>query len=184
MLTQLKQAILCFLVLTFLTGVGYPLLVTAVAQVVFNNKANGSLLTDNKGSSLIGQSFDDPKYFWGRLSGCNYNAAASSGTNFAMTNAALLDAAKTRIEVLKQSDPTNTSPIPVDLVTASGSGLDPHISVEAARYQADRVARVRGVGRDTVDQMIHDSTDQPLLGFIGESRVNVVLLNRALDERR
>ncbi len=183
MLTQLKNAIVCFVILTVLTGVAYPLIVTAVAQVAFKHQASGSLLEDGKGSSLIGQNFDDPRYFWGRLSGAGYNAAASSGTNFAMTNPALIDAARARIDALKQADPTNAAPIPVDLVTASGSGLDPHISLAAARYQLPRVARARGLADSDVERLVAQHTERRLLGVLGEERVNVVLLNRTLDLR-
>lgn len=183
MLTQLRQALVALLVFTAIIGIAYPLAVTGIAQLVFPNQANGSLLPGGRGSSLIGQSFDDPKYFWTRLSGCAYNAAASSGTNYAMTNPALIDAAKARINALRAADPGNISAIPVDLVTASGSGLDPHISLSAARYQTARVARARGVAISDVERIVAQHAEQPLLGFLGEPRVNVVLLNHSLDLR-
>jgi len=183
MLTQLRNTVVALVVLTILTGIAYPLLVTAIVQIAFNNQSNGSLLVDGKGSALIGQNFHDPGHFWGRLSGAGYDAAASSATNFAMTNPAIVDAAKARIEALKQADPGNTSAIPVDLVTASGSGLDPHISVEAARYQAARVARVRGIDQPTINKLIDDHIERATFGLLGEPRVNVVLLNRAMDLR-
>ncbi len=150
MRAQIRPALMAILIFTLLTGVIYPLVVTGIAQLVFPHQANGSLIVNNGqavGSELIGQPFDDPKYFWGRLSATSpfpYNAAASSGSNLGPTNPALLDAVKARIAALKAADPTNTQPIPVDLVTASGSGLDPDISVAAALYQVPRVARARG----------------------------------------
>lgn len=181
MLIELKNAIVALLVMTVITGIIYPLSVTGIAQVVFNKKANGSLIEGNNGSELIGQTFDDPKYFWGRLSGCGYNAGASSGTNYSMLNPALIDAAKTRIAALKNADPNDAAPIPVDLVTASGSGLDPHISVSAARYQAARVARVRNIDLKRIEDLIAARTEHPTFGVLGAPRVNVVMLNRSLD---
>ena len=187
MLKQLRPAIASFLVLSVITGLVYPFVVTGVAQAVFPRQANGSLIVkDGKvvGSALIGQPFDDPKYFWGRLSATSpfaYNAALSSGSNLGPTNRALIDEVKARIDALHAADPGNIAPIPVDLVTSSGSGLDPHISIAAALYQVPRVARARGLGQDTVHAMVDHYTEGRQFGFLGEPRVNVLLLNRALD---
>jgi K+-transporting ATPase ATPase C chain len=170
-----------------MTGLIYPLVVTGLAQLVFPRQANGSLITQNGqtvGSTLIGQSFDDPKYFWGRLSATGpfpYNAAASSGSNLGPTNPALLDAVKARIAALQAADPSNTQLIPVDLVTASGSGLDPDISVAAALYQIPRVARLRGLSESAVRTLVDKYTTGRQFGFLGEPRVNVLKLNLALD---
>ncbi len=183
----LRPAAILFLLLTLLTGLIYPLLITALAQVIFPYQANGSLITQNGqvvGSALIGQQFDAPKYFWGRLSasgGQPYNAAASSGSNLGPTNPALIALVSARIAALKAADPNNSLPIPVDLVTASGSGLDPEISIAAARYQAARVARVRGLALDRVETLIDQYTTGRTLNFLGEPRVNVLKLNLALD---
>jgi K+-transporting ATPase ATPase C chain len=183
-----------FALLTLITGVFYPLFVTGVAQVLFPHQANGSiLLRDGRavGSELIGQSFDDPRYFWGRLSATGafpyhaFNAetlTASSGSNYGPLNPALMEAAQARIEALRAADPENAAPIPVDLVTASGSGLDPHISPAAALYQVPRVARARGLGESTVRALVNEHTEGRQFGFLGEPRVNVLLLNLALDE--
>ena len=187
MLKQLKIALLLFGFLTILTGLLYPTLITAIAQVIFPNQANGSLITQNGqvvGSSLIGQQFDDPKYFWGRISATGdhpYNAAISGGSNLGPTNPALLKQVSDRIAALQAADPGNTQPIPVDLVTASGSGLDPDISIAAARYQAARVARLRNLSADKVNALIDQYTTGRTLGFMGEPRVNVLNLNLALD---
>jgi K+-transporting ATPase ATPase C chain len=187
MLIQLKRAIVCFLVLTLITGVLYPLAVTAVAQILFPRQANGSLLIAGgqvAGSTLIGQPFDQPRYFWGRLSATSpfpYNAAASGGSNLGPTNGALLDEAQARIQALRAADPGNTTRIPVDLVTSSASGLDPHISPAAAEYQVPRVARARGIPEATVRQLVARFTQGRQLGLLGEPRVNVLELNRALD---
>jgi K+-transporting ATPase KdpC subunit len=187
MRSQIRPALMLLLTFTVLTGLIYPLVVTGLAQLVFPRQANGSLIVQNGqavGSTLIGQPFDDPQYFWGRLSATRpypYNAASSSGSNLGPSNPALLDQVKARIAALKAADPTNTQPIPVDLVTSSGSGLDPDISVAAALYQLPRVARLRGLSesalRSLVDQYIQGRT----LGFLGEPRVNVLELNLALD---
>jgi K+-transporting ATPase ATPase C chain len=165
----------------------YPLAVTAVAQIVFPNQSNGSLIVKDGqilGSSLIGQPFDDPKYFWGRLSATSpfpYNAGASSGSNLGPLNDTLTDAARARINALQQADAQNTAPIPIDLVTASGSGLDPHISIAAARYQVSRVARIRGMSEVQVQALVSRFTEDRQFGILGEPRVNVLLLNLALD---
>jgi K+-transporting ATPase ATPase C chain len=167
----------------------YPLTVTGLAQLVFPQQANGSLIVrDGKviGSELIGQYFDDPKYFWGRPSATSpfpYNAAASSGSNLGPTNPALIEAVKIRVAALRAADPDNEAPVPVDLVTASGSGLDPHITPAAALYQAHRVARLRGLEENQVKDLVARSTEGRQFGFLGEPRVNVLKLNLALDER-
>lgn len=187
MRSLIRPALILLLVFTVLTGLVYPLVVTAISQVVFPAQANGSLIVHNGqtvGSTLIGQQFDAPKYFWGRLSATGpypYNAAASSGSNLGPTNPALLDEAKARIAALKAADPTNTQPIPVDLVTSSGSGLDPDISVAAALYQVPRVARLRGMTESAVLALVNQFTQGRTLGFLGEPRVNVLQLNLALD---
>jgi K+-transporting ATPase ATPase C chain len=172
---------------TLLTGVLYPLLVTAVAQTFFPHRANGSLIEREGivvGSELIGQSFDDPAYFWGRPSLTQlypYNGAASAGSTIAPSNPELIDRIAARIEALEAADPTNTQPIPVDLVTASGSGLDPHISLAAAEYQIERVARVRGLATAVVRQLVEEHAEGRTFGLWGEPRVNVLRLNQALD---
>jgi K+-transporting ATPase ATPase C chain len=187
MLKELKPALLMLLVLTIITGAAYPALVTGIAQLLFKSEANGSLIErDGKvvGSKLVGQPFSDPKYFWGRPSATApmpYNAGASGGSNQGPLNPALEDAVKGRIETLKAADPTQTAPIPVDLVTASGSGLDPHISPAAAQWQAPRVARLRGLPIEEVQRLIDAHTEGRQFGFFGEPRVNVLLLNLALD---
>ena len=184
---HLRVSIIVLLLMTALTGILYPLAVTGIAQLIFPAKANGSLIVQNGrklGSKLIGQPFSDPKYFWSRLSATSpfqYNAASSSGSNYGPLNPALVDAAKKRIQDLKNADPQNNQPIPVDLVTASDNGLDPHISVAAAEYQVDRVARARKLNALQVTELVNKNTDGRLLGFIGEPRVNVLLLNLALD---
>lgn len=182
----LRPAISVFVLLAALTGIVYPLAVTGVAQTLFPAKANGSLLSQNGrvvGSELIGQNFSDPKNFWGRLSATApmpYNAAASSGSNFGPLNPALTEAAKARLDLLKAADPENALPVPVDLVTASASGLDPHISAAAAYYQAARVARLRGVPLAHIEALIAQRVETPLWGVLGEPRVNVLKLNLAL----
>lgn len=184
MTSQLRPAFVLLLVLTLITGVIYPLVVTGIAQVMFPHQANGSLIViDGKtyGSELIGQSFDDPRYFWGRPSAVGYNAAASSGSNYGPLNPALMDVVQARIDALKAADPDNTLPIPVDLVTASGSGLDPHISVAAALYQVHRVATARGLSKAVVNSLVEKYTTGRQFGFLGEPTVNVLELNLALD---
>jgi K+-transporting ATPase ATPase C chain len=188
MVKTLKISLVVFALMTFLTGVAYPVLVTVASQLIFPHQANGSLIKQNGqvvGSELIGQQFDQPGYFWGRLSatgGQSYNAAASSGSNYGPLNANLEQQAKDRIAALKSGDPQNSLPIPVDLVTASGSGLDPHISVAAAQYQAGRVALARGMTVENIQDLIDQNTTGRFLGLIGEPRVNVLTLNLALDE--
>ena len=186
----LRPALVLFVVLTLITGVLYPLAVTGAAQAAFPSQAAGSLVVrDGKaiGSTLIGQAFNDPKHFWGRPSATApdaYNAAASGGANQGPLNPALVDAVKGRIEALRAADPGNTAPVPVDLVTASASGLDPHITPAAARYQAARVARARNLPADQVEQIVAQHTEAPLWGLLGEPRVNVLALNLALDALR
>lgn len=186
-LKQLKSAFLIFLLLTVITGIIYPFVITAVAQVFFHHQANGSIIfKDGKpiGSCLIGQSFEDPKYFWGRLSATSpaaYDASASSGSNFGPLNVALRQKVDARVKSLQSADPGNKSPIPVDLVTASASGLDPHISIAAAMYQVPRVARLRGIPLEKVVEIVRENTQGRLLGVIGEPVVNVLQLNMALD---
>jgi len=183
----IRPAIVLLVLLSLLTGVAYPLAVTAVAQTVFPAQANGSLLKiDGQvvGSALIGQPFDDPRYFWGRLSATGpapYNGAGSSGSNYGPLSDALIQAVRGRIEALKKADPHNALPIPVDLVTASASGLDPHISPAAAAYQAARVARARGLPEASVRKLVAEHTRGRSLGFLGEPVVEVLALNLALD---
>jgi K+-transporting ATPase ATPase C chain len=187
MFAQLKNAALMLIALSVLTGIVYPLVVTGIAQAAFSNQANGSLIErDGKavGSALIGQPFSDPKYFWSRPSATGpvpYNAGASSGSNQGPLHPALAEAVKARIEALQQADPDNQTPVPVDLITASSSGLDPHISPAAAEYQAARVARTRGLSADQVRGLVAEHTEGRQLGFLGEPRVNVLKLNLALD---
>jgi K+-transporting ATPase ATPase C chain len=186
----LRPALVLFAVLTALTGVVYPLVVTGIGQMAFHDQAAGSLiLRDGKpvGSSLIGQNFSDPKYVWGRPSATGpmaYNASSSSGSNQGPLNLALADAVKGRVEALRAADPGNNAPVPVDLVTASGSGLDPHISVAGAQFQAARVAKARGLPLAQVQQLIEKHSAGRLLGFLGEPRVNVLQLNLSLDAAR
>jgi K+-transporting ATPase ATPase C chain len=183
----LRPAIVLFVVLSALTGGAYPLAVTVIAKAVFPVQAAGSLIESGGrpvGSALIGQNFADPKNFWGRPSATSpsaNNASASGGSNLGPLNPALIDAVKARIAALHAADPGNTLPIPVDLVTASASGLDPDISVAAARYQVARVARARGLGVAQVEALIAQHSEGALLGFIGEPRVNVLALNLALN---
>ena len=190
MKTILRPALVLFAVLTLLTGVAYPLVVTGAAQALFPDQASGSLILREGqpvGSTLIGQNFSDPKHFWGRPSATGpmpNNAAGSSGSNQGPNHPALLDAVKGRIEALKAADPGNTAQVPVDLVTASASGLDPHISPAAARYQAGRVAAARGLAPAQVLALVDQHTETPWLGLLGEPRVHVLALNLALAALR
>jgi K+-transporting ATPase ATPase C chain len=185
---HIVTSILAVLIFTVITGLLYPLLVTGIAQVAFPSKSNGSMLKRNGvvvGSELIGQPFSDPKYFWSRPSATSpfpYNAASSGGSNYGPTNPALLDEVNGRIADLKKVDSLNVLPIPIDIVTSSGSGLDPDISVAAAAYQVSRVARVRSLSEDRVRALVEASTVGRTLGILGEPRVNVLNLNLALDE--
>lgn len=188
MIKHLKPAIILFVLLSVLTGVIYPAVVTGLAQLLFPRQANGSLTTDaggkTTGSSLIGQPFGSPGHFWGRPSATGpfpYNAGASSGSNLGPTNPALVDAVKARIEALKAADPGNKAPIPVDLVTASGSGLDPHISPATADYQINRVAKARNMPVEKLRALVDANTESRQWGLFGEPRVNVLTLNLALD---
>lgn len=184
---MLRASVLLFLLLSAITGLLYPLLVTGAAQALFPQQASGSLIVrDGRpvGSALIGQTFSDPGYFWSRPSATGpgpYNGAASGGSNLGPSSAALQTAVRDRIAALRAADPGNTSPAPVDLVTASASGLDPHISPAAAAYQLQRVARARGLDADRVRALVEAHTEQPWLGLFGEARVNVLALNLALD---
>jgi K+-transporting ATPase ATPase C chain len=186
----LRPTLVMFAVLTALVGLAYPGAVTGIAQAVFPAQANGSIVVrDGKavGSALIGQNFSDPKHFWGRPSATSpmpYNAANSGGSNLGPLNPALVDAVKGRIEALRTADPGNAAPVPVDLVTASGSGVDPHISPAAARYQVGRVARARGLPQDQVAALVEQHVQGPWLPLVGEPVVNVLRLNLALDALR
>ena len=181
------QAFRVLLVLTAVTGVAYPLLVTGIAQLVFPEQANGSLIQSGDkvvGSALIGQPFSDPKYFWSRPSATSpmpYNGGASSGSNQGPTNPALKEAVEGRVKAVREAGADRKQPVPVDLVTASGSGLDPHISPAAAEYQVARVAKVRNMPEDLVRKLVAENTDPRQLGIMGEPRVNVLKLNLALD---
>lgn len=183
-----RPAIVSLVLFTGLCGVIYPLFSTIALQTLFASQSQGSLMVDKAGkilgSELIGQNFSDPKYFWGRLSATGpyaYNASSSSGSNLGSNNPALMDAVKGRVEALRAADPTNTKPIPVDLVTASGSGLDPHISPAAVEYQLGRVARARGIGEPVLRQLISQYSEGRQFGILGEPTVNVLKLNLALD---
>ena len=187
MIKHLKPAVLLFVILTVLTGVIYPAIVTGLAHLLFPHQATGSLITNSEGKSigsrLIGQPFSSPGHFWGRPSATGpfpYNAGASSGSNLGPTNPALLDAVKTRIQTLKAADPDNQAPIPVDLITASGSGLDPHISPAAAEYQINRVAKARNLDLQKLHDLIDANTESRQWWLFGEPRVNVLTLNLAL----
>lgn len=188
MTSFLRPALVLFVLLSLITGLLYPLAVTGVAQLAFPQAANGSLVVKNGqpvGSELIGQAFSDPRSFWSRPSATSpmpYNAANSAGSNQGPMNPALTDAVKARIAALRAADPGNTAPVPVDLVTASASGLDPHISRAAADYQVARVARMRGLPEAQVRALVAQYTEGPALGFIGEARVPVLRLNLALDD--
>ena len=190
MIGKLRPVIMVFIMLSILTGLIYPLIVTGVAQWVFPEKASGSLIRKDgrpAGSALIGQPFDDPKYFWGRLSATPdfpYNSASSSGSNLGPSNPALMKAVKARLEALQKADPGNQSSVPIDLVTSSGSGLDPHISPAAAFYQVARVAHTRGFPKDEVRRLVDQCTESRQWGFLGEPRVNVLRLNLALDRQQ
>ena len=187
---HIRPAILIFVSLTIITGVLYPLFVTGIAQLFFHNKANGSLVYRNGkpvGSSLIGQPFDDPMYFWGRLSATSpvpFNSASSSGSNLGPSNPALVKAAQARIKALKTVDPENENPIPIDLVTSSASGLDPHISLASAYYQIPRIARLRGLPQNMIEDIVRKHTTDRLLGIIGEPVVNVLEVNLELGKHK
>jgi K+-transporting ATPase ATPase C chain len=187
-LKLIRQSLLVFVALTLVTGVAYPLLMTVVAQGLFSHQANGSLMERDGtvvGSELIGQQFDDPRYFWGRPSATGptpYNAAASTGSNYGPTNPAQLDAVKARVENFKKKQPDQTAPVPVELVTASGSGLDPHIGPAAAEYQIARVAKARGLSASQLRELVDRHVEGRTFGLLGEPRVNVLQLNMALDE--
>lgn len=187
MLEQIRPALVSFVLLTVMTGVFYPAAVTGAAGLFFKRQAEGSLMSRAEkvvGSALIGQPFDDPRYFWGRPSAAApaFNGAASSGSNYGPLHADFLAAVEVRVQALKAADPQNAAPVPVDLVTASGSGLDPHISLAGARYQAPRIARLRGIPVGNVQEIIRRNTQGRLLGIIGEPVVNVLKANLALDE--
>jgi potassium-transporting ATPase KdpC subunit len=189
MRAQLRAAIAALAVLTVVTGIIYPLIVTGIAQTVFPSQANGSLIVKDGrpvGSALIGQPFDDPRYFWSRPSATSPfpdNAGSSAGSNLSPTNPDLVKAVQGRVDALRAADPGNTAPVPVDLVTASGSGLDPDISPAAALYQVPRVARARGLDAERVRELVARHTVGRFLGVLGEPRVNVLALNLALDGR-
>lgn len=184
-LQSLRISAVMFISMTLLLGAAYPALTTGIIQGLFPDKAAGSFVKDSDGkivgSALIGQNFTRPEYFWGRLSAAGYNAAASSGSNFGVNNTALHDAAQARIEALKAADPQNKMPIPVDLVTASASGLDPHISLAAAEYQARRVAKARNLSYEVVKEIVSRHAQNRQLGILGEPVVNVLTLNLDLD---
>jgi K+-transporting ATPase ATPase C chain len=190
MFQMIRASCVMLILLTVVTGVLYPAVVTAIAALAFPNQRAGSIImADGKpvGSRLIGQPFDDPKYFWGRPSATSpvpYNAAASSGSNLGPLNPALAEAVKARVEALRKHAPGEDRPIPVDLVTASGSGLDPHISIAAAEYQIPRVARARGLREEQVRALVVAHTLGRQLGVLGESRVEVLPLNLALDNAK
>jgi potassium-transporting ATPase KdpC subunit len=184
---HIRPALAMLVIWTVLTGLVYPLAVTSLAQLLFPHQANGSLVVRNGqviGSELIGQYFDQPKYFWSRPSATSpfpYNAAASSGSNLGPTNPALIEAVKGKVAALRAAEPANDNPIPVDLVTASGSGLDPHISIAAAAFQVRRVARARGLEEGAVERLVMQCIEGRQFALLGESRVNVLKLNLALD---
>lgn len=187
MIQHIKPALFMLLFFTVLTGIAYPLLVTFGAQILFPAQANGSLIVSGKqtlGSELIGQAFTRPDYFWGRPSATSpsdYNAAASSGSNLGAINPALVDAVKSRIAALQAVAPDNKAPVPVDLITTSSSGLDPHISPAAAYYQVNRIAKLRQMDQNKLQELVRSHTENRQLGVLGEPRVNVLKLNLALD---
>ena len=187
-MSELRPALVLFALLTLLTGVLYPLIVTGVGQTIFPRQSNGSVIQSGDrvvGSQLLGQSFSSPRYFWSRPSATGthpYNGAASGGSNQGPTNPALVDAVRERIAALRAADPGTDAPVPIDLVTASASGLDPHISPAAADYQVARVARARNMSEDAVRRVVAAATDGRTFGILGEPRVNVLELNLALDE--
>jgi K+-transporting ATPase ATPase C chain len=189
MFTMIRNTIMSLLLLTVLTGIIYPLAVTGIAQAIFPTQANGSIIAENGkavGSSLLGQHFEDPKYFWGRLSATSpypYNGSSSSGSNLGQNNPNLTAAVESRIKALRAADPSNVAKIPVDLVTASGSGLDPHISLAAAEYQVKRVAKIRNLDKAVVGTLVAKHTQGRWLSVIGEPVVNVLELNLALDKQ-
>ncbi|MEN9657315.1 MAG: hypothetical protein RL571_780 [Pseudomonadota bacterium] len=186
---QLRPALVIFALLSAVTGLAYPLMVTGIAQTIMPDQANGSLISDQGktvGSSLIGQNFSEPQYFWGRPSATSpmaYNGNGSSGANLGPTNPALLDTVKARAEGLKQAHPDQAGSIPVDLVTASGSGLDPHISIAAASYQLERVSVARKLSAEKVGKLLEENTEGRQFAVFGEPRVNVLKLNLALDQQ-
>jgi K+-transporting ATPase ATPase C chain len=188
MLTMIRNAFMSLILFTILTGFIYPLAVTGIAQLFFPVQANGSVITKNGklvGSELLGQQFEDPKYFWGRLSATTpypYNGGSSSGSNIGPNNPDLMKAVQARIQALREADPGNTAKIPVDLVTASGSGLDPHISPAAAAYQVQRVAKLRGMDEAKVSALVAANTEGRQFKILGEPAVNVLRLNLALNE--
>ncbi|HSE41034.1 MAG TPA: potassium-transporting ATPase subunit KdpC [Acidobacteriota bacterium] len=187
MLKQLRICLLLFLSLSVLTGILYPAFITAIAQIIFPSQANGSLIEKNNvviGSKLIGQQFEDPKYFWSRPSATTppFNAAASTGSNLSVMNPKLMKSIKARLEKIKATDPQNKLPVPIDLVTSSASGLDPHISIAAANYQKSRISRLRGIPENKIDELISRYTTGRFLGLLGEPVVKVLELNLALDE--
>ena len=188
MTTIIRNSLMSLLLFTLMTGIIYPLAVTGVAQAIFPRQANGSIILKNNkqaGSELIGQQFDDPKYFWGRLSATTpypYNGGSSTGSNFGPNNPDLMKAVQARIDALRAAEPANTAKIPVDLVTASGSGLDPHISPAAAEYQIHRVAKARGLEDDRIRNIVSKNTRGRWLGMVGEPVVNILELNLALDD--
>lgn len=188
-MSELRPALIVFALLTVLTGIAYPLVVTGIGQAAFHSRANGSIIESGGravGSQLLGQPFSGPRYFWSRPSAtapAPYNGAVSSGSNQGPINPALESAVKDRIAALRAADPDNTAPVPVDLVTASGSGLDPHISPAAAEYQVKRVARERKMSEDEVRKQVDEHTEGRTFGLFGEPRVNVLELNLALDAR-
>ncbi len=190
MVTMLRNSVMSLLLFTLLTGIIYPLAVTGIAQIIFPHKANGSIIMKNGkpvGSELIGQQFNDPKYFWGRLSATTpypYNGGSSTGSNLGPNNQDLMKAVQTRIDSLRAADPANQSKIPVDLVTASASGLDPHISPAAAEYQIRRVATARGLDDARIRDIVAKNTKGRWLGVIGEPVVNVLELSLALDDQK